>query len=69
MGAADVLEEGGQRDEVKGGRASVVLSQRCVIRFVEISFPSELSQLLFKLLIRRHLLVSGSVDKDLGLRD
>lgn len=69
MGAADVLEEGGQRDEVKGGRASVVLSQRCVIRVVEISFPSELSQLLFKLLKRRHLLVSGSVDKDLGPRD
>lgn len=69
VGGADVLEEGGQRDEVKGRRASVVLSQRCVILFVEISFPSELSQLLFKLLKRRHLLVSGSVDKDLGPRD
>ena len=42
VGAADVLEEGGQRDEVKGCMASVVLSQRCVILFAVIPFPSEL---------------------------
>ena len=69
VGGAEVLEEGGQRDEVKGCRAGVVLPKRCVILFVKISFPSKLSQFLFKLLKRRHLLVSGSVDKDLGPRD